>query len=112
MEISSNYEQQIFIRNQFSSDKVGTYYVLNPNSESIFNIFSLQTDYSETLIGSVIPLPGKTPEQIHGNLVSNGFDIGEKEKVGIRLNASEYDPNADLFNDLDEIKKIVQWWKG
>ncbi|WBM74822.1 hypothetical protein [Saprospira grandis] len=109
MDINSKYKKEIFVRNQFSRDSIGTYYVINPGIKSIFNIFSLKTSYSETLIGSIIPIPGITPEQIHKNLVSNGFSTREKGKVKTNLNTTKYDPNADLFYDINEIKKIVQW---
>lgn len=107
--MNKGYDGQIFLKDQFPKDKIGTYYVLNPNAKSIFNIFCLKTDYSETLIGSILPLPGKTPEEIHNTLVSNGHNIGEKGKVGVLLNTSNYDPNANLFTDLKEIKKLIQW---
>jgi hypothetical protein len=107
--MNKGYDGQIFLKDQFPKDKIGTYYVLNQNAKSIFNIFSLKTDYSETLIGSILPLPGKTPEEIHNTLVSNGHNIGEKGKVGVLLNTSNYDPNANLFTDLKEIKKLIQW---
>lgn len=108
-DMNKGYDGQIFLKDQFPKDKIGTYYVLNQNAKSIFNIFPLKTDYSETLIGAILPLPGKTPEELHNFLVSNGHNIGEKGKVGVILNTSNYDPNANLFTDLKEINKIIQW---
>lgn len=106
---NKGYDGQIFLKDQFPKDKIGTYYVLNQNAKSIFNIFSLKTDYSDTLIGAILPLPGKTPEELHNSLVLNGHNIGEKGKIGVILNTSNYDPNADIFSDLNEIMKIIKW---
>jgi hypothetical protein len=108
-DMNKGYDGQIFLKDQFPKDKIGTYYVLNQNAKSIFNIFSLKTDYSDTLIGAILPLPGKTPEELHNSLVSNGHNIGEKGKIGVILNTSNYDPNADIFSDINEIMKIIKW---
>lgn len=108
-DVGAKFEKHFFLKNQFANDKVGTYYLLNPNSKAIFNIFSLKTEYSETLIGSILPLTGITPEEFHSNLVGQGYDIGEEGKIGVTLDTSHYDPDADLFNDLNEIKKIMKW---
>ncbi len=107
--MNKGYDGQIFLKDQFNRNKVGTYYVLNKGAKSIFNIFSLTSNYSETLIGGILPLPNLSPKQINNTLVQNGYRIGEVGKVGVVLNTSNYDPNADLFNDIDEIKKIINW---
>jgi len=57
--MDKGFSGQIFINNQFQNNQVGTYYVMNPNAKSIFNIFSLNTEYSETVIGAILPLPEK-----------------------------------------------------
>lgn len=98
----------LMINNQFEPHQIGTYYVLNQNAKSIFNIFSLKTNYSETLIGALLPFPNMEPKQLHSNLTSNGTSI-EKGKVGVELDTTTYDPDADLFGDLKEIKKIIAW---
>lgn len=51
------YDGQLFFANRLDSTNSGTYYVHNQDAKSIFNIFSLGTDYSETTIGSIFPLP-------------------------------------------------------
>lgn len=49
-----------------------------------------------------------TPEQLHQNLTSNGIKNG-KGQVGVILDTTNYDPQADLFSDLMEIDKIAKW---
>jgi len=101
-------EGNLMINQQFNNSQVGTYYVINPNSKSIFNIFSLKTDYSETIIGSLLPFPDMSPKTLHHNLTSKGIKLGNGE-VGVTLDTTHYDTNADLFNNLNEIKKILAW---
>lgn len=98
----------LMINNQFQSNQIGTYYVCNKNAKSIFNVFSLKTDYSETLIGALMPFPEMTPEQLYKNLTTNGTKIGN-EQVGVTLDTRNYDQNADLFTDLTEINKVKNW---
>jgi len=109
---SKNYDGHIFLQDQFPKDKIGTFYVLNQNAKSIFNVFSLKTDYSETLIGAILPLPGRTPTDIRNSLISKGRKKGEKEKIGVLLKTSNYDPNSDVFKNLEEINKIIKWKDG
>ena len=40
--------------------------------------------------------------------LSCGDKIGN-DKVGVILDTTTYDPNADLFSDLTEINKILNW---
>lgn len=101
----------LMINNQFESDQIGTYYVENSSSKSIFNIFSLKTNYSETLIGALLPFPNMSPEELNHNLTSNGDKLGNG-KIGVNLNTSTYDLNVDLFSDLTEINKILKWIKN
>lgn len=98
----------LFINNQFSPNQVGTYYVCNPNAKSILNVFTLKTEYSETVIGAIIPFPNKSSEDIHRSLVSTGERIGS-DNVGVVLDTTNYDINVDLFRDIAEIKKIIKW---
>lgn len=98
----------LMINNQFQSNQIGTYYVCNKNAKSIFNIFSLKTDYSETLIGALMPFPEMTPEQLHKNLTASGTRIGNQQ-VGLTLDTRNYNQNADLFTDLTEINKVKNW---
>ncbi|WP_077399537.1 hypothetical protein [Cellulophaga omnivescoria] len=107
--MDEGYDGQIFLKDQFPKNKEGIYYVLNPGAKSTFSIFSLKTEYSETLIGAILPLPNKTPEEIHYSLTGNGYSIGENGKIGVSLDTSNYDGGADLFNDLNEINKIINW---
>lgn len=107
--VDNKFEKHLFVTNQFSNDKIGTYYVLNSNAKAIFNIFSLKTDYSETLIGSILPMINVSPEQLFNNLKNNDNTIRKNGMVGIQLDTNNYDPNADLFNDIKEIRKIINW---
>ncbi|OWP85330.1 hypothetical protein [Flavobacterium davisii] len=100
---------ELFLSNQLQSENVGTYYVLNKNAKSIFNVFSLKTEYSETIVSSIIPLPNLTAKKIHSTLTSNGYNVNQPGKIGVNLDVSTYDMNADLFSDIDEIKKIINW---
>jgi hypothetical protein len=93
-----------FIKDQFTSDKVGTYYVHNKGAESIFNIFSLKTEYSETLIGGLLPVPTISISEFVKNI-----DNQKNHKKVVTLDTTKYDPNADLFTDMVEINKIVRW---
>jgi hypothetical protein len=93
-----------FIKDQFTNDKVGIYYVHNNGAQSIFNIFSLKTDYSETLIGGLLPVPTIPISEFVKNIY--GQKNHESEVI---LDTTKYDPDADLFNDINEINKIVCW---
>lgn len=106
------YKGELFFSNQFKPENVGTYYILNKGAKSILNVFSLKTEYSETVIGSIIPLPDLTAEKIHNILTETGHNINQPGKVGVNVNVSTYDLNADLFTNLEEIKKIVEWKKN
>jgi len=110
--MNEGYDGQIFLKDQFPKNKEGMYYVLNPGAKSTFSIFSLKTDYSETMIGAILPLPNKTPKEIHYSLTEKGYDTGESGKIRVSLDTSGYDEGVDLFNDLEEIKKIIKWKKA
>jgi hypothetical protein len=102
------YTGHIFLSTQLEESNTGSYYVMNSGAKSIFNIFALKTEYSKTVISSFIPLPKLTPKEIHDNLTKNGHKLGA-DKVGVNLDVRYYDPKADLFEDINEIKKIIKW---
>jgi hypothetical protein len=103
------FDSQIFLKDQFLKDQIGTYYIVNQNAKSILNIFSLKTEYSEIIIGAILPLPGKSPEELHNSLISKGLNVSEINKVKIILNTRNYDINSDLFSNKEEIKKLLNW---
>lgn len=108
-DMNKGYEKQLFIPNQFKSENAGSYYVTNSDAYSILNVFELSSDYSTTVIGGIIPVPNRTPEQIHNALMKQSYDVGEAGKVGLALDVKYYDKNADLFDDIAEIKKVHNW---
>ena len=70
----------------------------NKGIQSIFNIFSLGTEYSETLIGSLLPLSHITMDDFTREIDSR------KDKGNVMiLDSTRYDPNANLFSDIHEI---------
>jgi len=93
-----------FIKDQFTNQQVGTYYVLNQGSESIFNIFALRTEYSETIIGGLIPVPSISTEAM-----GKSIDSQKDHENILQLNTTNYDPNSDLFSDSVAIRKILGW---
>lgn len=107
-DMSYGYKGELFIVNQQKEESVGVYYVLNKGAKSILNVFNLKTDYSNTIVSSFIPLPNFSAELIHSNLTNNGKNI-EPGKIGVSLSVSYYDNNADLFTDMNEIRKIINW---
>lgn len=108
-DMNVGYESHIFLSKQLETNNSGSYYVMNSGAKSIFNVFTLSTEYSQTVISSFIPMPNLTPEQIFENLTKTGYSINEPGKVGVNLDVRNYDPNANLFNDITEIKKIINW---
>ena len=108
-DMTFGYTGHLFLSKQLDAKNTGSYYVMNNGAKSIFNVFTLKTEYSETVISSFIPMPKLTPQGIHYNLIKNGYRLREVDKVGVSLDVSNYDPNADLFNDLTEIKKVINW---
>lgn len=99
-----------FLGEQFKPSQIGTYYILNEEAKSIFNIFSLDTQYSQTIIGNIFPIAKLNPEEVHKKLTSNGYNIGISGSIGVTLRISTYDKNADLFSDIEEIKKVYNWY--
>lgn len=108
-DMNVGYESHIFLSKQLETNNSGSYYVMNSGAKSIFNVFTLSTEYSQTVISSFIPMPNLTPEQIFENLTKTGYSVNEPGKVGVNLDVRNYDPNANLFNDITEIKKIINW---
>ncbi len=104
--------RHIFLQDQFNRERIGTYFVVNPNSRAIFNIFSLRTLFSETLIGAILPMPSNTPEQLYNRLINNGNAIEGQEAVSVNMQTEIIDPNDDLFHNIDDMKKIMAWALG
>lgn len=114
-EISDNgtpFSGHNFLGEQFTPLQIGTYYILNKDAKSIFNIFSLETQYSRTIIGNIFPISKLFPEEVHNRLTSTGYNIGISGSVGVTLRTTTYDDDADLFSDIEEIKKVYNWYKS
>lgn len=93
-----------FIKDQFTNTQVGTYYVHNPGAKSIFNIFALKTEYSETLIGGLLPVPTiSTPD------LGQAMDRLKNARNIATVNTTRYDTNADIFTDITEIRRVINW---
>ncbi len=100
---SEIYPFTFFIKDQFQRESIGTYYAHNQGIESIFNVFSLRTKYSETLIGGFIPLPTLSSDEFAKRLeIINSNPL-------LTLETTTYDPDVDLFHDEREIGKILNW---
>jgi len=93
-----------FIKDQFVSEQIGTYYVVNPTIKSILTVFSLKTDYSETVLASLLPVPGHAMDMFGHNV-----NTLRDHTNYTNLDARYYDPDADLFSDFSEIQKILKW---
>jgi hypothetical protein len=102
-----DYTGQIFVPNQLSEEQVGTFYINNPGAESILNVFALKTKYSDTIIGSIFPYPGSTPERIQYSLTGNGEHV--RDGILVQIDTNNYDNTVDLFSDSEEIIKIHSW---
>lgn len=114
-EISDNdtpFSGHNFLGEQFTPSQIGTYYILNNDAKSIFNIFSLETQYSQTIIGNIFPISKLFPEEFHNRLTSTGYNIGISGSIGVTLRTTTYDDDADLFSDIEEIKKVYNWYKS
>lgn len=96
-----------FIKDQFQSESVGTYYVHNSGIESVLNVFSLKTEYSNTVIAGLLPIPSIGFREF-GRRIDKMKDT---QNNVLALNNSRYDPDADLFSDIKEIKKVLNWAK-
>lgn len=93
-----------FIKDQFTKESAGTYYVLNDEFESVLNVFILKTEYSETIIGGFIQ-PPITDMQTFAESVNN-----QRSAEGmLEINTNLYDTNINLFNDINEILKVKNW---
>ena len=87
------------IKKDFHKDQVGTHYILNDNIKAIFNIYELKTKYSNTRIGSFLPIPNISFENYIKNMISNGSIF----------NKSVYDENVDLFDNIEDIIHFKKW---
>lgn len=101
--------QYIFLSKQLNNENSGTYYVMNKDAKSIFNVFPLKTEYSETMISSFIPSPNLLSEDLYSNLINYGNELGGNNGTAVNLDVTFYDTNANLFNDLTEIQKVYTW---
>lgn len=104
-----NPDEEIFLWKPFINDpslsnQQGTYYIVNKGIESIFNVFSLKSEYSETIIGGLLPI-----SIIGMKDFVDGINSFSDNGNGISLNAKHYDPDADLFGNILEINKILLW---
>lgn len=91
------------IHNPHLKDHIGTHYILDNEIKGIFNIFNLKTKLTEKPYGSFLPIPRISMDEF----------VAEMEKkinnnVAV-FNKSIYDEDADLFADVEEINKIVNW---
>lgn len=98
------WEYSPFIPNQFREQDTGLYYVHNKGMESVLNIFTLKTKYSKTVFGGLLPVPTISMEQF-GKEVSRQKDT----KDILKLDITKHDPQADLFRDTNEMKRIWNW---
>jgi len=72
--------------------------------ESILNVFTLKTQYSETVIGGFIQNPLVTMEDF-GRQVDAQRDAGQT----VQFEVSNYDSDTDLFSNVPEMSRIVKW---
>lgn len=79
--MNEGYDGQIFLKDQFSKDKEGMYYVLNQGAKSTFSIFSLKTEYSETLIGAVCRYQIKRQKKSIMRLLEMDMTLEKKAKL-------------------------------
>ena len=93
-----------FLKDQMTSENIGTYYVDNPGLGSILNIFALRTEYSETIIAGTLPLPFLSTEEYGARI-----DAAKDHNDEFELVTMSYDPEANLFNNWVEIRKVLNW---
>ena len=96
-------EYNLTIHNAHLKDHIGTHYILDNEIKAIFNIFKLKTKLSEKTYGSFLPIPAISIEKFVESMEKN------IENHIAKFNKSIYDENADLFNDNNEIKKVINW---
>ncbi len=94
------------IHNHHLKEHIGTYYVLDKGIKSIFNIFNLKSSLTEKSYGAFFPIPMISIE----NFVTE-MDKRIVNKVAV-FNKSIYDNSIDLFSEIKEIKKIINWIKN
>ncbi|SFN42245.1 hypothetical protein SAMN05421594_2726 [Chryseobacterium oleae] len=59
----------------------------------------------------------KFSNQLHllkskARLTLRGYKIGVPDGIRVTLNVSNYDKDADLFNDNKEINRVLNWHKS
>lgn len=101
--------RHIFLQDQFDRNSTGTYYIINPNAKAFFNVFSLKTPFSETLIGSILPTPSNSPEQLYNRLIQSGHNIQQQGMVGVNLQTQVIRPEDDLFRNVDDMGRVMGW---
>lgn len=98
---------QIFVPYQLTEEQIGTFYIHNPGAKSFLNVFSLKTDYSNTIIGSIFPRPNSTPEEIQYHLTLGAHK--NKDGYVSKLDLTKYDTSFDIFTNANEIAKVFTW---
>lgn len=97
-------KRSLTLSNHHFKNNIGTHYILNDKAKSIFNIFKLKSTLSEFYMGSFIPAPTTTIDmfwnEIKINLTNDNITT---------LELSKYDTKVDLFENIEEIKKIINW---
>lgn len=91
------------IHNSHLKGHLGTHYVLDQGIKAIFNIFELKTKLTQKPYGAFLPIPIISIESF-----VKAMETKIVNKVAV-FNKSIYDENADLFNDINEIRKIKNW---
>ena len=95
------------MKDQFEEENLGTYYITNPGAHSILEIFKLESKYSKTIIGAVLPLPKLSIEEVFETL-EDSLDINGEGY----LENNVYDPAEDVFADLEKIDIMHKWAFG
>ena len=96
-------DYNLAIHNPHFNDHIGTHYVTDAGIKAIFNIFNLKTKLSEKPYGVFLPIPSISIESFVTEMETKRVD-------GMaQFNKTIYDDDADLFNDIEEIRKIKNW---
>lgn len=103
-----NPEQEIVkynlsVPSEHLKNNLGTYYVLDNKIRSILNVFTLKTDLTSKTYSAFLPIPKISFDSFvveMGKIIKGNRAFFDK---------SDYDTNADLFADIEEIQKIINW---
>lgn len=98
------YPWRPFVKDQFTAAQAGTYYILNNGLKAIMNVFVLKTAYSDTVIAGFLQGPDTTMGEY-----ADKIDGARNGQGAIHFENSLYDPAKDLFTDLAEMKKVINW---